>query len=156
MAYYNTKHLPAAYAHKNAHRTKCPKCNTPRCVFDPASQKMIPAKVIYHFPLKHFIRGLFRRVDLVPHLWWDSGDPQEGSVLRSRGFKQKVIDNPAMNADHRSIALIGTTDGVTFFDDQRRGGWPFFFRFVCVHNLYHDVYKLMFMMYTFFIMMYTS
>jgi hypothetical protein len=33
-----------------------------------------------------------------------------------------------MNCDHRNIAIIGTTDGVPFFDDQRRGGWPFFFR----------------------------
>ena len=49
-------------------------------------------------------------------------------MKRSRGFKEKVIDNPVMNEDCRNIALVGTTDGVPFFDDQRRGAWPFFLR----------------------------
>ena len=33
-----------------------------------------------------------------------------------------------MNNDHRNIALVGTTDGVPFFSDQIRGGWPFVLR----------------------------
>lgn len=33
-----------------------------------------------------------------------------------------------MNGDHRNLGLIGHSDGVPFFDDMRRGAWPFFFR----------------------------
>jgi len=33
-------------------------------------------------------------------------------MKRSRGFKEKVIDNPVMNEDCRNIALVGKTDGV--------------------------------------------
>jgi hypothetical protein len=108
-------------------------------VVDPVSKKSIPCKVLYHFPFKHFIAALYRRRDLIPHLWHDSGEASEGSIKRSRGFYHKVLNNPVMNADHRNIALVGTTDGVPFFDDQRRGGWPFFFRYVymsvvlCIH-----------------------
>ena len=49
-------------------------------------------------------------------------------MSQGHGFKQKVLDNPIMNGDHRNVALIGTTDGVPFFDDQKRGAWPFVFR----------------------------
>jgi hypothetical protein len=128
IAYYDTKHLPAPFDCKKSHRTKCPKCNEPRYIKDPVANKMIPVKVIYHFPMKYFVRGLYGRAELVPNLWFDSGDPEEGNVKRSREFKQKVLDNVHMNGDHRNLALVGTTDGVPFFDDQRRGGWPFFFR----------------------------
>jgi len=89
---------------------------------------MVAAKVFYYYPIKHFINALFRRKDLIPHLLWDSGAPPEGDVRRSSGFKQKVADNPKMNEDPRNIAIIGTTDGVPFFDDQVRGCWPFFLR----------------------------
>ena len=51
-----------------------------------------------------------------------------GSVTRSRGFRRKMIDNPHMGSDHRNLGLIGTCDGVPFFDDQRRGGWCFVLR----------------------------
>ena len=51
-----------------------------------------------------------------------------GHLRRSRGFKKKVLDNPVMNKDHRSIGLVSTTDGVPFFDDQKRGAWPFILR----------------------------
>ena len=138
IAYYDTKYLPAPFASQNAHRTKCPKCGTPRHVVDPVSHKTIPVKVVYHFPLKHFIRALFRRPDLIPNLWFDAGDPPEGDIKRSRGFKQKVLDNPQMNEDHRNISLVGTTDGVCFFDDMRRGGWPFFFR--CSYVIFAYIY----------------
>lgn len=54
-------------------------------------------------------------------------DEPEGHVTRSRGFRQKVTENPHMDSDNRNLALVGTTDGVPFFDDQIRGCWPFFF-----------------------------
>jgi hypothetical protein len=33
-----------------------------------------------------------------------------------------------MNKDPRNLGLIETTDGVPFFDDQKRGAWPFVIR----------------------------
>lgn len=86
--------------------------------------------MIYFFPLAPFIRGLFSRADLVPYLYTDrmASDLPPGHTTNSRGFKMKVLDNPVMNRDHRNIALVGTTDGVPFFDDMKRGAWPFIMR----------------------------
>jgi hypothetical protein len=82
--------------------------------------------------MKHWVQSLFRREELAVHLAKDRDDPSvpSGHVLRSRGYKQKVTDNPHINQDRRNIALAGTTDGVPFFDDQRRGAWPFLLRCV--------------------------
>jgi hypothetical protein len=46
----------------------------------------------------------------------------------SRGFKEKVDDNPNINGDDRNITLVATTDGVPLFDDQHRGMWPIILR----------------------------
>jgi hypothetical protein len=130
IAYINTVNLPSPYSMRHAHRTKCPVCNHPRYITDPKTGKARPIKVIYHFPIAPFIRSLFLRPDLVPLLYTDdvSSRYNEGHVTRSRGFKRKITDNPHMNADPRNVALVGTTDGVPFFKDQVRGGWPFIFR----------------------------
>jgi hypothetical protein len=37
-------------------------------------------------------------------------------------------DNNDINGDHRNVVLTGTIDGVPYFDDQRRGAWPFILR----------------------------
>lgn len=123
VAYWDSKHLPVPYRH--SHRTKCPKCDEPRWLVDPADGKERPSKVIYHFPVGPYMRDLYSRGDLVPHLYQDAGGETEGELKRSRGYKKKVLDNPNINADRRHLALIGTTDGVPFFDDQKRGAWPF-------------------------------
>lgn len=128
IAYWNSEMLPPELAVRHAHRTKCPVCSAQRWVTDPATGKTIPAKVVFFFPVAQYIRALFARPELVPLLWWDCGEYPEGHTVRSRGWKRKVVDNPVMNRDHRSIGLVGTTDGVPFFDDQRRGAWPFFLR----------------------------
>jgi hypothetical protein len=128
IAYYDTIHLSGNFACKNSHRTKCPKCDVSRYVRDPKTGRDLPAKSIFHFPLKSYVRSLYDRPDLSAYLWHDCGDNPEGHVTRSRGFKKKVTDNPCMASDNRNLALVGTTDGVPFFDDQIRGCWPFFFR----------------------------
>jgi hypothetical protein len=85
-------------------------------------------QVIYHFPYHDHLRRMFRRTDLVPHLLQETGDRPRGHVRNSRGWDIKVSQNPIINADHRHQALVGTTDGVPFFEDQRRGAWLFVFR----------------------------
>ena len=91
---------------------------------------MLRLQVAFFFPLAPFIASLFRRADLVPYLLHDSSATvvPAGHLRRSRGFKKKVLDNPQMNQDHRSLGLVSTTDGVPFFDDQKRGAWPFIIR----------------------------
>jgi hypothetical protein len=87
-------------------------------------------QVVFFFPLAPFVRGLFARPDLVPYLYTDreGGDTPVGHTTNSRGFKLKVLDNPKMNHDHRSLGLVSTTDGIPFFDDQKRTAWPFILR----------------------------
>ena len=126
IAYWDSKYLPEAYRH--AHRTKCPKCDASRQVWDPTDNAYHAAKTIFFFPLGPFIRGLYARPDLVPFLYHDREDDRpSGHVTRSKGFQAKLRDNPHL-ADKRSLGLVGTTDGVPFFDDQRRGCWPFVVR----------------------------
>jgi hypothetical protein len=113
---------------KHAHRTRCPKCGAARWLVDPVDKLRRPAKVVYHFPISTYIRGLFARPDLVKYLYTDCGDSLEGHVTNSRGYFQKILSNPHMMQDHRAVTLVGTTDGVPLFDDQVRSVWPVVFR----------------------------
>ena len=120
-------HLPEPYQH--SHRTRCPKCNAQRVLVDPKDGCSRPAKTVFFFPIAPFIQGLFARPDLVPFLYNDTEDGRpRGHVTRSRGWKAKICDNPHMSADHRNLGLVGGTDGVPFFNDQRRSGWPYVLR----------------------------
>ena len=126
IVYWDSKHLSRPYRH--AHRDRCPVCSQPRYVNDPKDGKQRSAKTIFFFPVENYVRSLFTRKDLVEHILHDVDQAPEGHVKRSRGFQQKIRDNPHMNGDHRNLGLIGTTDGVPFFEDQRRGAWPFVLR----------------------------
>ena len=119
----------------HAHRLKCPKCGASRYVDDPKDGAKRAAKCFYFFPLAPYVRSLYSRPDLVPHLYADRYDPNEpeGGVRRSRGWKMKMQDNPQMAQDHRNLGLVGTTDGVPFFRDQRRGGWPYILRYISIY-----------------------
>ena len=58
----------------------------------------------------------------------DCGEHPSGGVRRSLGWRRKVDLNNLMQDDNRSLALVGGTDGVPFFDDKRLGCWPFVLR----------------------------
>jgi len=120
-------HLPEPY--KNSHRTRCPVCNAQRVLVDPKDGASRPAKSVFFFPIGPFIQSLYARPDLVPFLYNDTEDGRpRGHVTRSRGWKAKITDNPHMSDDHRNLGLVGGTDGVPFFNDQRRSGWPYVLR----------------------------
>ena len=90
IVYFDSKHLPPRSVYKHSHRTKCPVCDTPRYVTDPADGAKRAAKVVFFFPIAPYIRSLFARPDLVPYLYHDSDRGiTEGHVKRSRGFKKK-------------------------------------------------------------------
>lgn len=126
IAYWDSEYLPEPYKH--AHRTLCPVCGVPRYVVDPVGGALRAAKCMYLFPMHAYVRSLYARPDLVPFLYHDADGHPEGHVTRSRGFQSKVRDNPEMNKDHRNLGFVGASDGVPFFDDQKRGAWPFVLR----------------------------
>jgi hypothetical protein len=110
-----------------------------RYVVDPATNEQQAVKVFYYFPVSPFLQSLYSRPDLVPFLYHDGGDDRpEGHVSRSRGWYNKVTNNPVMNKDHRNIGLVGTTDGVPLFDDQKRGCWPYILRCLNLPSITHD------------------
>jgi hypothetical protein len=108
----------------NAHRTVCPVCGAARYVH--GTKK--PVRVFWYMPLKFWLQDLFAKGDLVPHMANDL-DPKsypDGHVRRSDGWRQKVTDNPNINADRRNIALAAGCDGIPFHNDkQAASGWPF-------------------------------
>ena len=126
IAYWNSTHLSEPYRHE--HRSKCPVCNEPRWLVDPRDGVKRPSKVLFFFPCKQYVRSLFSRASLVQYLYHDGVHGSEGHVTQSRGFQAKVINNPVMAQDHRNLAFIGTTDGIPYFEDQKRGAWPFILR----------------------------
>ena len=96
---------------------------------DPVDGALRARQTAFFFPLRYWVRALFARSDIVPHLYNnDIGRRAATHVTRSRGFKAKITDNRAMNGDRRNLGLIGTTDGVPYFADQRRSCWPFVLR----------------------------
>jgi hypothetical protein len=82
-------------------------------------------QTVFFFPAGHWIRALYGQPDL-PRLMREPADMQPpGSVKRSRGWRLKMVQDPLMAASDRNVGAIGSTDGVPFFADQQRGGWPF-------------------------------
>lgn len=102
---------------------RCPVCNEDRYVS--AGGERRPARVMYFFPLRHYLRSMFCMSDLTPYLCTESSHGK--SALRStQGWEHKVTRNPKMNRDSRNQPLIGATDGAPFFKDRNAsGGWPF-------------------------------
>ena len=87
---------------------------------------------MYYLPViqKYFVQDLYSQPELVPHLANDGPPDNEepGSVRSSREWHRKVRSNPVM-FDRRSLALIGTADGVPYFKDKTaRNGVPVMLR----------------------------
>jgi hypothetical protein len=114
----------------NSHRTRCPRrgCGLSRqvSVKTPYGWRLLPRKVMYYMPLKYYLQNLFRNKSLVPHLHHDSGEQPPGSVVRSRGFHEKVLANEHLNGESRNQGLILSSDGVPYFKDRgsNRKGYP--------------------------------
>jgi hypothetical protein len=74
-------------------------------------------QVMYYLPVKHFVRDLYAQADLVPHMGVSVGNAPPGSVKRSRGWAQKVTNNPVLTG-RRDLAFIAQSDGVPYFKDK--------------------------------------
>lgn len=119
--------------HQYADLDACPypSCGLPR--FVRAGGVVKACHTIYHLPIAGYIQDLFARPDLVPYLKNTPGefDPH-GGVKHSRGYRDKVLNNPKMNDDDRHQAVILSADGIPYFGSDgangTRGAWPIVFR----------------------------
>jgi hypothetical protein len=128
--YFNcTSDAFASNKYRNERRTKCPrrKCGLTRYL--PDIYPPVPRKVMYYLSVADWVQDCYNRPDLVDFLRNDGTCDTSGSVTRSQGWKDKVIDNPIMQTDVRNLALIGTADSVPYFKDRgARGGVPVMLR----------------------------
>lgn len=128
IAYWNPTHSALqTYATMNAHRSICPKCDEPRWIIDPRTNKKVARRFFFYLPFKYWLQDLFAKADLVPAMANDI-DPQsypDGHVRRSDGWRKKVIENENIYSDRRHKALSLAADGVPYFDENgSASGWP--------------------------------
>ena len=89
IAYWDCENIPEMKeTYRHSHRTRCPVCGEPRYV--KRNGVLLPRKVVYFTPIKHYLADLYRRTDLVPYLCSEADGHPEGHVTRSRGYKSKV------------------------------------------------------------------
>ena len=74
------------------------------------------------------MRALFARPNIVKHIVAEGDMRPEGHISNSRAFREKMVDNPHLSGDVRNLGFVGTTDGVPYFKDMVRTGWPFVLR----------------------------
>lgn len=116
ISYYDTDHPRLNYRH--AHRSYCPYCAEPRYI--ESEGKQIPRRVGYYFPLDHWMSAMFKDKGLqanIEHLA-GVGEFPPGHVRFSRGWHEKMTDNPHMYCEPRNQALIGMSDGIPLFRDK--------------------------------------
>ena len=74
-------------------------------------------KVMYYLPVKYSVKDVFTQADLEPHLWNDTANAAPGSIKASRGYAEKMTNNPAMTG-RRDLAFIAQSDGVPYSKDR--------------------------------------
>ena len=72
---------------------------------------------MYYLPTEHFVHDLFKQPDVARHMSKNSVGAAPGSIKASRGYAQKVTDNPVL-AGWRDIAFLAQSDGVPYFKDK--------------------------------------
>jgi hypothetical protein len=83
---------------------------------------------MYYLPVRHFVRDTFTQADLVPHLSNETVEAEPGSLKASRGWAEKITNNPLMHG-RRDLAFVGMSDGVPYFKDKtKRSGTAAFLR----------------------------
>ena len=118
---------PELSRYKYAHLMVCPNplCREPRYIMN--NRRRMSRNHFFYFPLAKYFESLFKMTDIVPLISNDL-DPSlyaPGHLRRSRGWKQKVTDNPNIACDSRHQSIILSTDGVPYFKNfNLRSGWP--------------------------------
>jgi hypothetical protein len=89
---------------------------------------MMRVQVMYYLPVRHFVRDTWKVKDLADHLRNDTVGAEPGSLKNSRGWAEKMTNNPLMYG-RRDLALVGMSDGVPYFKDKtKRSGTAAFLR----------------------------
>ena len=127
MAFYDCDHAKLG-EYRHAERTSCMYCGASRNV-TAADGSQRPAKVGYYFPLDFWMTSIFKDPALVDNIEFDVGDFPSGHTSYSKGWYEKVINNPHINCESRNQAIIGMSDGIPLFRDKNsRGVMPFALR----------------------------
>jgi hypothetical protein len=126
VIYYDLQNekLKELFPYCQERRTICVFCGESK--FLPGTST--PRKYFYHMPMQFWLKDLYRRPDLVPHMHIDAcpSSTPKGSLQRSQGYREKVTDNPAMQGERRNTPIIGASDGAPYFKDRNAGNGTFF------------------------------
>jgi hypothetical protein len=88
VAYWDPTHPKMqGREYKNAHRTRCPRCNERRHLIDGTERRRI-----YYFPFKEWMQDIFTKPDLSRTMGNDNlvSNYPSGHVRRSDGWRRKV------------------------------------------------------------------
>lgn len=103
--------------YQHSHRTRCPKCGAARTLEDEFGRR-VPAKVGYYFSLDPFLLNIFKERDLYDYMDQSTGEFPPGHTRHSKGWHDKMRNNPHMNGEPRNQGLIAMADGIPLFRDK--------------------------------------
>ena len=131
-------------AHQYGDLDECSTCASPRYV-GMGSQRRA-SHTVYFFPIARYLRDMFARTDLCPYL--DNRptvQTPETSIKLSRGYRNKVLNDPSLRGDHRHQGLAMSSDGIPYFGSSgkhSRGAWPLLVRLASLPDGLWDRYEL--------------
>jgi hypothetical protein len=115
IAFVDCSHPKLAhYQHSDRQFCPHPGCGAARYVTN-RKGKRVAAKVGYYFPLDPFLQDIFKDPDLLEHMHHNTGQFPPGHTRHSKGWYDKITNNPHMNKETRNQALIGMADGMPLF-----------------------------------------
>jgi hypothetical protein len=131
-------------SHQYAELDECPQCAQPRYVGLGSERRA--SHIVYYFPIARFLTDMFSRPDMCPYLDnRPSARTPETSVKLSRGYRDKVLNDPSFHGDHRHQGLVLSTDGIPYFGSSgkhSRGAWPLLARLASLPDGLWDRFEL--------------
>jgi hypothetical protein len=120
IAYIDAQH-PKLKHYQHHHRSWCPVCGFDRYLLVDGQQ--VAAKVGYYLKIGPWLRDMFQSDELAKDRTQSSGTPQPpGHVSHSRGWQEKLSENPNMADEPRHQGLVGMSDGIPLFKDKNAMG----------------------------------
>jgi hypothetical protein len=131
-------------AHQYGDLDECPSCASPRYV-GMGSQRRA-SHTVYFFPIARYLKDMFARTDLCPYLDnRPTTQTPETSIKLSRGYRDKVLNDPSLRGDYRHQGLAMSSDGIPYFGasgKHSRGAWPLLVRLASLPDGLWDRYEL--------------
>ena len=131
-------------SHQYGNLEECPHCGSPRYVGMGTQRRA--SHVVYFFPIARFLNDMFARTDICPFLDnRPSPRTPESSIKLSRGYRDKLLNEPSVRGDHRNQGLVMTTDGIPYFNassKHSRGAWPLLVRLASLPDGLWDRFEL--------------